>query len=68
MGGNDNDDNQEILLCEWIVKEKIVSPKCLCFLAKIDDLHLKCSILGGNPKNRTSGSTDYYLLLVRQSV
>jgi hypothetical protein len=26
MGGNDNDDNRKILLCEWIVKGKIACP------------------------------------------
>jgi hypothetical protein len=34
-------DDPKILFCEWAVKGEIALQKCLYFLAKIDDFHLK---------------------------
>jgi hypothetical protein len=51
----DRKDNQKILLTSWVVKEKIAFGNSLGFQARIEDLHLKCGILGDGTKNKTSG-------------
>ena len=50
---------QKILLILWIVKGKINFGNSLGSKTKIDDLRLKCGILRGNPKNKSSGSTSH---------
>jgi len=47
--------NQEILFSEWVVKEKISSPNCSIFPAKIADFGLNYCILNVKTKNNISG-------------
>jgi hypothetical protein len=45
-----------ILSTSWVVNGKIAFANNLGFLAQIDDLYLKCCILGENSRNTISGS------------
>jgi hypothetical protein len=52
---------QKILLTSWVVKRKIAFENSPGFQAQIDDLRLKCGILGENPKNKSTGRNSYLL-------
>jgi hypothetical protein len=49
--------SQKILLPSRVVKEKNGHWKSALFQTQIEDLPLKCCILGNDLKNKTSGST-----------
>jgi len=46
---------KRILLSLWKVKGKIALENRLGFKAQIEDLRLKCDILGRDPKNKSTG-------------
>jgi len=59
MGGNNNEDNRKVLLCEWIVKGEIASPNWPRFPAKIADFGLNYRMPEENTKPATSGRSPY---------
>jgi hypothetical protein len=48
----------KILLTSWVVKEKIASPNCWHFLAKVKDF-LKWGILGDDPIDKGAGGISH---------
>jgi len=56
---------QKILLTSWVVKWKISFENGPGFQAQIEDLHFKCCILGGNPKNKSTGRNNLSRLVWR---
>ena len=67
MGGNDNDDNRKIILCEWIVKGKIALGKALVCKSKLRICISNISFMGVTLRTRLQEKANRIIFIVRVS-